>query len=479
MSSPLRTNCLTKLRSAYIDSIYYGGLNYMLKKIRRILAGIAASALVLTSTGCGVGKNTAYALTIDGYQVKAGVYIYYSYSALSEAKAMAQKLDESIDQNDRDALEKVKLEGKDFLTWVKDKTTETCANHVAIIKHFDELGLSLTEEEQKEINAYIDSAWDAQDDMFEGNGIGKESLEEVITMSFKTEAVFNSYYGEGGSEGVTDDQLKDFYVDNHMRAKYIAMDLHDAEGNDLDDAAKKEITDMADNFLKRAKEAGKESEQAMLDEFTAMQSEYDEYVSSKAKEAVGEENSTEPTTEAATESTTETSAETTAVSSNSNSDAEAPTDVTSESAGREGEVTETTAPESNEEATTTTTNPYANETIINIVTTAQNSDSSEENKPTYTPSEKCYNWLLNDAKYGVPEIIEDESEETLYLIVKLDINNRINADDLWSEKNVEGVRSSMFSEDFQKMLDEWASAYKIEKNEKAYKRYDPFDIKES
>jgi len=217
----------------------------------------------------------------------------------------------------------------------------------------------------------------------------------------------------------------------------------------------------------------------MLDEFTAMQSEYDEYVSSKAKEAVGDENSTEPTTEAATEFTTETSAETTAVSSNSNSDAEAPTDVTSESSGREGEVTETTAPESNEEATTTTTNPYANETIINIVTTAQNSDSSEENKPTYTPSEKIYNWLLNDAKYGVPEIIEDESEETLYLIVKLDINNRINADDLWSENNVEGVRSSMFSEDFQKMLDEWASAYKIEKNEKAYKRYDPFDIKES
>jgi len=42
-----------------------------------------------------------------------------------------------------------------------------------------------------------------------------------------------------------------------MRAKYIAMDLHDAEGNDLDDAAKKEITDMADDFLKRAKEAGK------------------------------------------------------------------------------------------------------------------------------------------------------------------------------------------------------------------------------
>mgnify|MGYP003213735813 CR=1 FL=1 len=58
----------------------------MLKKAKKILTGIIASAMVLSCAGCGTGKSTAYALTVDGYQVKAGVYIYYQYTAFQEAK---------------------------------------------------------------------------------------------------------------------------------------------------------------------------------------------------------------------------------------------------------------------------------------------------------------------------------------------------------------------------------------------------------
>lgn len=34
-----------------------------------------------------------------------------------------------------------------------------------------------------------------------------------------------------------------------------------------------------------------------------------------------------------------------------------------------------------------------------------------------------------------------------------------------------------FSDDLQDKLNEWVAGYSIEKNEKAYKRYDPFDFK--
>lgn len=412
----------------------------MFKKAKRLIAGIIASAMVLTSAGCGVGKNTAYALTVDGYQVKAGVYIYYAYSAINEAKDLAEEVhegDESFDKEDRKDLENTQIEGKDFMTWVKDKTTETCANHVAIIKHFDELGLSLTEDEQSELDNYIESEWASQSKMYESNGIGRESIEEILTMSYKTEAVFNAYYGADGSEGVTEQQLKDFYVDNHMRAKYIAMDLHDAEGNELDDAGRREIDNLANDFLRRAENASRISAQNMLNEFTAMQTEYDQFVVDQAEAADGEEAATEAATEAPTE---------------------APTD--------------------GEAVVTTTVDPYANETIINVVTTAaaDESETDSDESVHYTPSEKVYNWLLKDAKNGVPEIIEDEENETLYVAVKLDINERINEDDLWNESSVSNVRDAMFSEDFKDLIKSWIDSYTIERNEKAYKRYDPFDI---
>ena len=94
----------------------------MLKKAKKILTGIIASAMVLSCAGCGTGKSTAYALTVDGYQVKAGVYIYYQYTAFQEAKNLAQKANEKLDVTDEKALKKVKINDKDFLQWVEDKT---------------------------------------------------------------------------------------------------------------------------------------------------------------------------------------------------------------------------------------------------------------------------------------------------------------------------------------------------------------------
>lgn len=451
----------------------------MIRKWKRIIAAVLSSAMIFTCAGCTSGKNTAYALTVDGYQVKAGVYIYYSYTALTEAKNLAAKQDENLDVTDEDALKKVKIEGKDFLDYVKDKTTESCIDHVAVIKHFDELGLSLTDDEKKEINDYVESSWDSNGDMFEGNGIGKDSLKEIMTSSYKSDAIFNAYYGEDGSENVTEDQLKEYYTENNARVRYIDMDLHDADGNDLDDAGKKEIQDMADDFLKRAKAASGEKD--MLEKFDEFQEEYDEFVTNQAAEASGEEETTEAETEAETEEetteaeTTEAESEEEAAEDEEQSDSEDTEETTEEASETEesDEEAVTTAPESeeSEETTTTTTSPYASERIISVVTTEE---GTAEEDVTYTPSKKCYDWIFNDAETGVPAIVEDE--DTMYVIVRFDIAERMTDDDLWSESNVENVRYAMFSDDLQDMLDSWGNEYEVVKNEKAYKRYDPFKI---
>ncbi|MCI7803702.1 MAG: hypothetical protein MR503_01310 [Oscillospiraceae bacterium] len=452
----------------------------MLRKWKRIIAAVLSTAMIFTCAGCTSGKNTAYALTVDGYQVKAGIYIYYSFTALTEAKNLAAKQDENLDVTDEDALKKVKLDGKDFLDYVKDKTTESCINHVAVIKHFDELGLSLTDDEQKEINSYVESSWEANEEMFEGNGISKDSLKEIMTSSYKSDSIFNAYYGEDGSENVTDDQLKEYYTENNARVRYIDMDLHDADGNDLDDAGKKEIQDMADDFLKRAKAASGEKE--MLEKFDEFQEEYDEFVTAQAAEASGEEAATEAeteeeTTEAVIEAETEAETEAEAAEDEESADTESDSEETADEETETEETDEeavTTAPESEEDeetTTTTTTSPYANERVIAVVTTEE---GTKEEDVTYTPSKKCYDWIFNEAETGVPAIVEDE--DTMYVIVRFDITERMTDDDLWSESNVENVRYDMFSDDLQDMLDSWGNEYEVVKNEKAYKRYDPFKI---
>lgn len=447
----------------------------MFKNLKRIAAAIVSSAVIITSAGCTLGKNTAYALTVDGYKVKAGVYIYYTASALSEAINLASQQDENLDTQDNDALKKVKIEGKDFIDFVKDKATENCVNHVATLKHFDDLELSLTETQENEISQYVDMNWETNEEMFTKNGISKESLKEIMTSSYKSEEVFKAYYGDGGSENIEESQLKEYYTENNARVRYVDMDLHDAEGNDLDEAGEKEIEDMANDFLKRAKAA--KDEEAMLKEFDAFQEEYDKYVADKAAEAAGEEAAAEAATEAPAEEETE--AETTASEAeDTDTGSDIDDDIASaatenDDSGNEADNAVTTAPESeNEETeTTTTVDPYANETVIHVVTT---SEGQKEEDVTYNPSKECYDWIFNDAKEGVPEIVKDE--HTMYVIVRLDINKRMTDEDLWSETGVEDVRYEMFSDEFQDMLDSWGDEYEVVKNKKAYKKYDPFKI---
>lgn len=107
-----------------------------------------------------------------------------------------------------------------------------------------------------------------------------------------------------------------------------------------------------------------------------------------------------------------------------------------------------------------------------------NADESETAATTttvsYTPSEKTYNFIFNDAELGKPEIIEED--ENYYIVVRLDIEDRMNEDDLWTESRMESVRSTLYSEDFEAMVEDWAKNYSEERNERAYKRYDPFEL---
>ena len=58
-------------------------------------------------------------------------------------------------------------------------------------------------------------------------------------------------------------------------------------------------------------------------------------------------------------------------------------------------------------------------------------EKTKEEDITYTPSKKAYDYIFNDAKLGVPAVVEDD--EACYLVLRLDIEERMTDDDLWSD----------------------------------------------
>ena len=402
--------------------------------LKKCTAALLSMLMLLSFFGCG--ERTAYVMKVDGVEVRAGIYIYYSIDAYFDALQILAENENfnyasyKTDKELKKAIKDKMVEGLPIQEWIQNKATEYCLQYVAIEKEFERLNLTLPEDTESEIDTYYLSSWAYLGDFYTASGIGEQTVKDVLLSSEKRNAIYQAYYGEDGSEGVTDESLRTYYKDNNARVEYVKIALTDGEGNLLKSDGKAKMKAMAEQYLDRLK--AQSSEEAMLDEFDAVISEYKEYATSVSNAAVT------TTDESGNLITTATTVKTT---------------------------------------TTTTTSPYANESIIAKVTTAPESEQKEDETttaPSYTPSEKTYNFIFNDAKLGVPELIEED--EALYLVVRLNIEDRMTEDDLWSESNVENVRYAIYGEAFDQKVEDWAKGYQEERYAAAYRRYDPLDL---
>ena len=431
---------------------------------KKAAAVLAAAAMTAAGVGCTAGSGTAYAMTIDGVQVNAGIYIYYSYASYMELTQTLQSENSELDVSDKDVVKEQKMDGVSSEEWIKNKALEYCQRYVAIEKKFEELDLSLTEEENKEISSTIDSFWDTNGELYEKNGIAKSSVQSVLENTYMTNDVFLYYYGLDGEEGTTEDDLKQYYEENNARVRYIKFNLTDGNGEALDDAGKKDMKAKVEDYL---------------GEINALKGEAAAATATSATDADGNE------IPATTEETTTTTEETTTTTTAAAEDSAAATETAGDSDSEETTATEETAAEettteaavetdeNGSEVTTTTTAPYANEQIIAKVTTKE--DTKEEDI-TYTPCKNVYDYAFGDGQknYGDATIIEDD--DAYYIVMSRDIKDRMTEDDLWTESQQNTVISQEYSDAFEDMLDGWTADQKVEKNDSAIKRYDAFKI---
>lgn len=469
-----------------------------MKLLKRALAGILTACTILTTcTACG--ENTATAMTIDGMDIPAGIYLYYIVNAYSDAMQVMEE--DGADFNECKSTKDVKkimkesvIDGVDADVWIQNKAVEYCQTYAAVEKDFAARNLTLTGEEIATIDSALANAMTYYGEFFEQTGISENSAKAVLSLSLKQEALWEVYYGEGGEKNIDEQEMLEYYADSRLRVKYIEMPLKDGEGNLLKSDGKSEIEKMAEDYLDRlAKKADDEAK--LNEEFDFLIDEHNNYVTSLSNAAITttDENGSTITTETTAKVTTtdeKDAAETTTTAPDSTDTTETTTvGGTTTTAGAEttttpadGTTTETTA-----EATTTTTTTTVDglgydtfkEQILIVSTTAADAKEEEADTTTtavsYKPCKKVYEWALDEKTPLLkPELIKDE--ECYYIVMKMDIMDRMTENDIWAEGTVENTRKEMYQEEFDTMLEDMGLALSVARNEKAFKRYKVLDV---
>ncbi len=234
--------------------------------MKKIIAGILAATTVLSLASCGA--DTTWAFKSGEDTITSGMYVGMSLTAYDSAKGV-----EGFDSTK--SPYKQTIEEKDGLQWVIDETEATAKRYFAVEKKFAEMELSVTEETKSYLDMMSESYYEqanAQMD-YENKGFGLVSYKALQLNQYKSSAIFNEIYGEGGSEEVSVEELKANFYNDFGKVFYIPVDtvLYDEEGNTTE-RTEEEITADLENL--KAKLEVTDDFQAVLDEYYGGESMY-------------------------------------------------------------------------------------------------------------------------------------------------------------------------------------------------------------
>ena len=411
-----------------------------MNKFKRALAAIAASAVMLTMTGC---SDTRYAMTYNNTEkVNAGIYIYNLYSELSYQMTMAYYMSGAAELDfDQE------IEGKKMSEYLADKARTATKECMAVTAKFNELGLELTDEDTTQINDNVKNIWSSSSGLLEAEGISKESVRQVVTADTMRTKLFDYFYGTEGVEAVTDDDMKKYVEDNFIRYKAIRITKSDAEDDATKESENKENEQIRDEYLAKA-------EGYDYDSFDEIIAEYDEYAKAKLEaETSAEEDSTD---DGSVDVVGDAGPVAPSAEMEEVEDLDDMVLDESELVNDDGTVVDINdLLSSDEDGTEDDTNP--NETMFNF------GELDEEGKASITGK-------LADFVKGIDinKAAAYEDDSFYYVIMKGDVSEN-SAD--YASKNRDNLLQTMKGDDFQSKIDSWVEDMKFSENSDAIKKF--------
>ncbi|MBE5038243.1 hypothetical protein INF35_10640 [Subdoligranulum sp. DSM 109015] len=192
-----------------------------------------ALAMLLGVAGCNI-TTPATVGSIGGVEIPAGIYLLAQYNAYSTAASNAD-LATGETANDVSAVlkasvtgtigdEEVTTDGADYISRLTQRAIEYYA---AVETMFDELGATLEDAATSEAAENADSMWESNGDVYEANGISKDTLEAYLLNGQKAQACLEYMYGENGQQPVTEAEYEEFLKNDCRYIDSVYLPLMD------------------------------------------------------------------------------------------------------------------------------------------------------------------------------------------------------------------------------------------------------------
>ena len=186
----------------------------MKKMMKKLVAGVSACLLLVSALSGCYSEDKAWAARRGDDTAPIGAYIYYLSNAYQEALTLVEDDTKSVFDQE--------IDGKDGAQWVKDRARESLKLMYYVDQRMEDLGLTLDEDDQSQIESLTGSQWSSFSASFDQYGIAQTSVERAYSQFIvEYQKVFEAVYGPGGEKEVSDDELREYYEGAYVDVDYF------------------------------------------------------------------------------------------------------------------------------------------------------------------------------------------------------------------------------------------------------------------
>lgn len=218
-----------------------------MNKLNRLLAALLCAALLLTAAACGaktdsswIAKNAVASYTPGLYRIFQlhGITNITSSLGVDFSAALTQKV--SADGMTGSEYTSVYADGE--LSWV-----------AAVDAAFEEYGLSLSEEDNAQIDSYVNEEIGDSTAYYDALGVTRDDMVHYFSTGYKANLIFRALYAtEGGEFYVPDDEVRALMTKTYDRINYIYLSKNDlTTGERLSDTEIAAQREKAADYLAR------------------------------------------------------------------------------------------------------------------------------------------------------------------------------------------------------------------------------------
>lgn len=180
---------------------------------------------LFTLSGCS-GKDDPV-VQVEDYKVSAGLYSLILANNIPAAQNIINYSSQTMSPSSdlEKTISEGKIEDKPAVDWVKEQSVDKAKQIAAVNVEFDKLGLTLSEEENNQINDSVEKIYEqAEKQGISKLGITKEAFQQLLEYKVKFQKVKEEYFGEGKSRAISNETADEYTKSHGLKYKIVTID---------------------------------------------------------------------------------------------------------------------------------------------------------------------------------------------------------------------------------------------------------------